>query len=272
MEQNANPYFAVKELRATKYERFRDEVKALERFTGERGHPHLIRLLMTFEHRDTFYLIFPWADGNVVDLWKEKTIGPSSKDDTMWLISQCVGIAKGLYKIHNHPSWKVHLETRGIDTTEEDFMGTHCDIKPENILWYAKENKLVITDFGLTQIHSPGNVSQVPREQMQGFSRTYRPPEYDLGTTWSQKYDIWSMGCLFLEMISWFLLNYTETRETFNSLRLAEDTANVPEDKFFNTSVKSDQPGIHVAQVKASVKKVGPSCPLLPLSRVRTLT
>jgi serine/threonine protein kinase len=251
-----NPYFAVKELRSTQFERFRDEVRALERFSGERSHPHLVRLLMTFEQESTFYLVFPWADGNVVDLWQRKPLAPSSKRDTKWLLGQCVGLTQGLYKIHNHPSWKLFLERRNIDTSEDNFMGTHCDIKPENILWFEKEDKLVITDFGLTQIHSPGTVSDVPRAQMVGCSRTYRPPEVDLLTSWSQKYDLWCMGCLFLEMISCFLLDYQETRKTFSMLRLEEDKGSIKEDKFFNMFRKIGEPETPVARVKTSVKDV----------------
>jgi p38 MAP kinase len=70
----------------------------------------------------------------------------------------------------------------------------HRDLKPSNIL--VNENcDLKICDFGLARIQDP---------QMTGYvsTRYYRAPEIML--TW-QKYDvevdIWSVGCIFAEML-----------------------------------------------------------------------
>ena len=70
----------------------------------------------------------------------------------------------------------------------------HRDLKPSNIL--VNENcDLKICDFGLARIQE---------SQMTGYvsTRYYRAPEIML--TWrryNEKVDIWSVGCIFAEMI-----------------------------------------------------------------------
>jgi cyclin-dependent kinase len=74
----------------------------------------------------------------------------------------------------------------------------HRDLKPQNLL-ISKNNVLKIADFGLAR------ASGIP---VKGFTHEvvtlwYRPPDVLLG---SQKYtssiDIWSVGCIFAEMVN----------------------------------------------------------------------
>lgn len=74
----------------------------------------------------------------------------------------------------------------------------HRDLKPQNLL-ISKDNILKIADFGLAR------ASGIP---VKGYTYEvvtlwYRPPDVLLG---SQKYsdsiDIWSVGCIFGEMVN----------------------------------------------------------------------
>jgi len=74
----------------------------------------------------------------------------------------------------------------------------HRDLKPQNLL-INKQNILKLADFGLAR------ASGIP---VKGFTHEvvtlwYRPPDVLLG---SQKYtsaiDIWSVGCIFAEMVN----------------------------------------------------------------------
>ncbi|KAI0142503.1 kinase-like protein [Hypoxylon sp. NC0597] len=246
--------FAVKEISAS-FKSYTDEIRALARFSGQRsGHEHLIRLLMTMQHDDKYYLVFPLARGNLVDLWKQKDMSPTTPQHVEWVLDQCLGITDGLWKIHHYSSWTDN-QTRTdeqIPFDDNRNRGRHGDIKPENILFFSTPEgnyRLVITDFGLTRFHSAHSVSKIAADRVGGFSRTYRPPEFDMKSFISQAYDMWSLGCVFLEFVSWFLLGYSNTRSIFNWARRTEDISNhnIREDKFFN---------IHgsVPVVKPSVK------------------
>jgi glycogen synthase kinase 3 beta len=82
---------------------------------------------------------------------------------------------------------------RGLNSIHQ--MGiAHRDIKPHNILYRGK--KAAICDFGSAKIltHEP-NLPYI-------CSRCYRAPELIFGAThYTAMIDIWSVGCILLEMI-----------------------------------------------------------------------
>lgn len=228
---------------------------------------HLIPLQLTYKHGRDFYLMFPWADGNLKEFWQN--VRPDRTKEG-WFFNQCLGIAHGLRKIHHLKT--ISLETirqMSLDATTaaalvlaptvgEQEWGRHGDIKPENILWFKKyegcdENHLVISDFGLTRFNSAHSRSRVLQNQIQGFSGTYRPPDLHLDDEISQRYDVWSLGCVLLEFISWFLLGYDDGIEAFIQSRTRDEleTKNQSEDKFFGLV-----DGNKGAMLKDSVTKV----------------
>jgi glycogen synthase kinase 3 beta len=72
----------------------------------------------------------------------------------------------------------------------------HRDIKPENVL--LKGNKAVICDFGSAKVLIPEetNISYI-------CARCYRAPELIFGATrYTTQVDIWSAGCVILEIMN----------------------------------------------------------------------
>ena len=70
----------------------------------------------------------------------------------------------------------------------------HCDLKPENILLVTPKRSLVkIVDFG-SSCYSDQKIYQYIQ------SRFYRSPEVILGISYTQMIDIWSLGCILVEM------------------------------------------------------------------------
>jgi glycogen synthase kinase 3 beta len=84
----------------------------------------------------------------------------------------------------------------------------HRDIKPENIL--LKGSQAVICDFGSAKILMEGesNISYI-------CARCYRAPELIFGATkYTTLIDMWSAGCVILEMIKGEPLFIGETSVT----------------------------------------------------------
>ncbi|OMJ69629.1 hypothetical protein SteCoe_32583 [Stentor coeruleus] len=70
----------------------------------------------------------------------------------------------------------------------------HCDLKPENILFKAKnKSSIKIIDFGSSCEQSNKLFTYIQ-------SRYYRAPEVILEIDYSEKIDIWSLGCILFEM------------------------------------------------------------------------
>ncbi|KAF4976542.1 hypothetical protein FZEAL_6798 [Fusarium zealandicum] len=214
--------FAVKQLHVPDPDDYHKEVQVLEKLVIENKETmsyHLILLQLAFSHGRDYFMMFPWADGNLKQFWQTRRAYPSSPSKHVWFFNQCLGISRGLRKIH-------HLSTQPKEISNADNAsplaqslrggdkewGRHRDIKPENTFWFddydGRRDHLVITDFGLTLFNSVDSRPKVLRDQIQGFSGKYRPPGLHLGDLISQRYDVRSFGCVLLEFTSWFLLGY----------------------------------------------------------------
>ncbi|KAL0934807.1 protein kinase domain-containing protein [Colletotrichum truncatum] len=204
-------YFAVKEIDSMSREVYHDEIRALEKANAKaQKEKHLIQLLLTFQHGEKLFLLFEWADGNLLEFWEEKTLG-LSPSLTHWVAQQCLGIATAIKRIHGLSTWQKRLRSSSSSETSSDTerdWGRHGDIKPNNILWFSRHGNdtdlLVVSDLGLTRFHSRLTKSLVSR--VDGYTGAYRAPEIDMDLRISQKYDVWSLGCVFFEFCVWYLL------------------------------------------------------------------
>lgn len=95
--------------------------------------------------------------------------------------------------------------------------GRHGDINPSNILWYDDSNgdgddndddgglrgTLKISDFGQAEINS---LLSKTSHRAVADTMTYRPPECEVkGAPIRQSFDIWCLGCVYLEFATWLL-------------------------------------------------------------------
>jgi serine/threonine protein kinase len=215
----------------------------LKMFSESRQHAHLIKLLATYEFQGSFYLLFPYAKANLRDYWKQTPIPEFSDFTVKWFLRQCKGIASAVQRIHGYQSTLDASEDlarikSSPDVTESSFpdaegrfYGRHGDIKPENILWsdedtldedhrFNEQGILLITDFGLMKTHKTLTQNRVLSEQAAG-SAPYEPPEVAeprVCTTASRSHDIWSLGCVYLEFITW-LIGTLRDLEHFQDIR-----------------------------------------------------
>ncbi|KAH8803459.1 kinase-like domain-containing protein, partial [Xylogone sp. PMI_703] len=241
-------YFAVKGLHSSDEDGvdFKYEVNAWAKSVGTTGHPHLINLLATWHQNRTYYMLFPWAKGNLRDYWKSCPLPPHGLL-AQWMAEQCLGIAEGLKKIHRCGSF---------DLQANNDWGVHGDIKLENILWFSDEgdNKesLVICDFGFTRFHGKDTRSNA---HPVSYSPTYRPPEYDPPGGISRANDVWALGCLYLEFITWYLTGLAGVQDEFPNQRVKEDREKpFPTDKFFQL-IHHPKSGDYGITIKPSVLK-----------------
>jgi serine/threonine protein kinase len=161
------------------------------------------------------------------------------------MVKQCAGIAEALTLIHDI----------GYAGGEEGTLyRRYGDIRPENILWFPHhENErepglgnLVITNacamMRTRHSRSSDDLRDVAR------TGTYAAPELALLDGTVNRYaDIWSLGCVYLEFIVWYL-GGSELVDEFSTRRLTKDPSLrgfltdhfyriVQEDKTFVTTI-----------------------------------
>jgi serine/threonine protein kinase len=190
--------------------------------------------------RSRFYLMFPLADGNLRQFWEHNLEFLDAEGTTpaafpRWVARQFHGLAIALGKLHDlnkreGPGPPTHQDDRQPSTKDPSY-GIHRDIKPENMLWYrtwvgpspaapADQEHLGLTqpagspdyephgviqlaDFGISSLHHTRTRSDV---RLRKATKTYAPPEVELvDHPCSRSFDIWSLGCVFLEFMCWLV-------------------------------------------------------------------
>ncbi|KFK34665.1 hypothetical protein AALP_AA5G175500 [Arabis alpina] len=130
--------------------------------------------------KSNLYLVFEYLDTDLkkfIDLYRK---GPNPKPLDPSLIQKLMfQLCKGVAHCHSH----------GV---------LHRDLKPQNLLLVKDKELLKIADLGL------GRAFTVPLKAYTHEIVTlwYRAPEVLLGSThYSTAVDIWSVGCIFAEMV-----------------------------------------------------------------------
>lgn len=163
------------------------------------------------------------ADANLRSYWNDCPTPEVTVELIRWVIDQMRGMESALNVLHNFnvpPSLTVLGAVLSISKGEEKY-GRHGDIKPENILWFSKENTLKITDFGLGRFHGRDSWSGIDPRTV-GGTVTYEPPERALRNPLSRASDIWNIGCVYLEFVTWPLMGldglqkFTDVRISFH--------------------------------------------------------
>ncbi|KAI0182699.1 kinase-like domain-containing protein, partial [Xylaria flabelliformis] len=263
LSSGSESWLALKRLQYSSEQAFRAEVGPLKRLGQD--HPHLIQLLATYQYGEDYYLLFQWADGgNLDDFFQSYPQADSPPRDpklSKWLAFQLSGLSSALASIHKCEPDPSAANMSGFNSNEiRKTYGTHGDLKPENILWFGKNDDesekyslgtFKISDFGLTSFH--GLESRQKFKPM-GVSATYRAPEYDINGRVSQKYDMWSLGCVLTELVTWYLLGGNAVTN-FRTERREDTKPGWKEDIFFSVVNHPDLHNIGRATEKMSVRK-----------------
>ena len=253
--RNSKGYFALKKLTSQNRNNFKVELQSLLFSTEQEGRSqkHMIQVLATFEERNnvknhsTYYLLFDWADGDLQYYWAKNSHLVRDMNHCPWMADQFLGLAWALETFHNDR--RETLQRIPEEVPDEDLYGSHGDVKPKNLLFI--QGRLVLADFGLGRLNSKVSRSKHEPESL-AKTATYRAPEFDLplgriGPT----SDLYSLGCVFLEHITWFLLG-PDSIGRFSQARAQTNQFGFNADEFFSINLADDQ---QLAAVKPRVKQ-----------------
>jgi len=142
----------------------------------------LPRLLNCFYYRETLFIVYELLRDNLYHIYKYIDECRLPKYFTVERVQevarQCLSTLSSLHR----------------------YEVIHCDLKPENILISSLTTcKIKVIDYGNAYLHHDQRCSYVQ-------SRAYRAPEVVLGLPYSPKVDMWSLGCILMELFSGKLL------------------------------------------------------------------
>ncbi|TBU33846.1 kinase-like protein [Dichomitus squalens] len=133
---------------------------------------HILRLRDSFIHKNHLCLVFELLSSNLYELIKQ---------------NQFQGLSTQLVKVFT-------AQLLDALTVLKEARLIHCDLKPENILLKSLQSpQIKVIDFG-----SACHERQTVYTYIQ--SRFYRSPEVLLGIPYTAAIDMWSLGCIAVEL------------------------------------------------------------------------
>jgi serine/threonine protein kinase len=173
---------------------------------------HLIKAIAFYKtitgNVEGLFFVFPFAQqGNLRKFWKQTKPSIYENSHMTWVFEQFRGLADAIKTLHHE---------------RKDQACRHGDLKPENVLCFKASDStavedltscvIVITDVGLSRIHDKSTQFRSQTRLAAGHTVTYAAPEAELfpNRATGRRYDIWSLGCLYLEFIIWLLYGVEE--------------------------------------------------------------
>ncbi|KAF2734540.1 kinase-like protein [Polyplosphaeria fusca] len=190
-----------------------NEVQHLQRLQ----HSHIVRVVGTYTMNQCLsILLYPAADWNLAE-FMDFNINPSGHSDRHRQLLQ--------------PFWYSVETFLGCLASAVNYMHSqnvkHMDIKPTNCLVRvyhrsgraaSETYKIYLADFGIARAYQNPAASET--DSPTPFTRTYAAPEVVLQDTRGLKADIFSLGCVFLEMLAaLFSTNFINEMEALQEIR-----------------------------------------------------
>lgn len=138
--------------------------------------------------------MFPWARGGSLEHFMQTHVNMEANRNPKFVVdilAQVVGLASAIETIHRQNY-------------------RHGDLKPQNILIFTRESgesvvgTWKVADLGLAKFHNETTGARKGPTTMAGSGTiSYEPPETvtTSNSPRSRLYDIWSMGCIILELV-----------------------------------------------------------------------
>ncbi|KAL1633685.1 hypothetical protein SLS56_002833 [Neofusicoccum ribis] len=205
---------------------------------------HIVRMVKTYSLGKTFNIMFPCARTSLHEYLRDQKFNAQEACDRyIWKASfwnQFIGIALALSRVHKLGE---ELQNKSTDRPTDGnltvlrnrvhpyLIGCHFDLKPANIL-VQQDGTWVITDFGQTSFKALDNNGMSSNIVFAGGTPIYSPPLETNGTT-NRSYDVWSLGCILLEVVAFLVLKY-EGLEGLDKARVTPSLdPHVTEDRSF---------------------------------------
>ena len=201
-----------------KSSRYFDRERDIQRALRKLAHAHIVTHLATWTQGGTHYIILPYAQCDLRQYMEHNTF---AQKDALWVLHQFRGMADAIRQIHDlsnkeEPTFNLTVGTSPGERTT----AWHHDIKPDNILFFkdscSSYGIFGLTDWGSAKVNPYRTGSYNTRSPI--GTLTYEPPDHDSKGATSRPHDLWSLGCVFLELLVWAVFGWKHV-QTFSDTR-----------------------------------------------------
>lgn len=204
-------------------------------------HPHIIRFIGAYTKDDKVSILLSPVAETTLAIWlqtcySEKPVGLA---DTVIKMFGC--LASSIRYLH-----------------EQRPVVKHMDIKPQNILVMHGNTEVphvVLCDFGISSSEDVVQ-DQVPKP----LTRQYCAPEVPAGLPREQAADIWSLGCVFLEMLATALsqdnIQWLDFRKEFSGREGKYYWQEVPRLQDWLSTLANQTPGLKEENALWAIKSM----------------
>ena len=178
------------------------------------SHAYIVTHLATWTQDGKYWMLFPFAECNLREFMAHKSYHASKK---VWVLQQFCGLASAVKFIYDMNDYSVpddsylrqqNLQPPSPAVSGMQKSGWHHDIKLDNILYFSDTDPprktLRISDWGAGKVHTYR--SRSVNTKSENGTPTYEAPEFQEEGASSRPYDVWSLGCVFLELLVWVAL------------------------------------------------------------------
>ncbi|KAL2280883.1 hypothetical protein FJTKL_12195 [Diaporthe vaccinii] len=167
-------------------------------------HLHIVKMeaIITWAGRGKYFM-YKWPDGGDLRDFYASDPRPSLEAGFICaIIQQLAGLVDALHMLH-------YSEANGY---------RHGNLEPENVWRYEDGSRV-----GVMKLCGIGWESHRPQGDSTPNMLSYSPPEATLDPNYerSQRYDVWSIGCIILELIVWLLYGNDELEPFIRSMNEA---------------------------------------------------
>ena len=190
------------------------------------AHAHIVTHLAAWTRDERYYILFPLAQCNLREYMEQNKF---AENNVFWLLDQFRGMAEAVKRIHDLSYTEAQTTSLTVNTSAPGERRTawHHDIKPENILYLKNGSSncgmFRISDWGCGKVNAYRTRSYNTKSKI--GTPTYEPPEYTYQGKTSRPYDVWSLGCVFLEILVWAVFG-SKAVESFSDQRTDSRNAN----------------------------------------------